>query len=145
VLVIPVARADDVVGHAQRGELPVQAVTKWSGFVTGNDPPTLGNLFSHPHRKILRFETLRRLGTAAVVLHGHDVLLEMHIQSQFEHACGGRLRVEVSYRLRRRNRRSRNISVRIHSADNVERVCAPCLPTCFLLSIDRPGLIGVGQ
>jgi hypothetical protein len=48
VLVVPVARADDMIGHAQGGELPVQAVTKRSGFVAGNNLPALADLFFAP-------------------------------------------------------------------------------------------------
>jgi hypothetical protein len=116
VFVIPVAWADDVMGHAQEGELTVQAVTKRSGFVAGNNLPALADLFLHPRQKILRGETLGWLGAAAVVLHGDDVLEQRHVQREFENARGLRLklRTEVSYRLRCGNRRCRNNFVIVH-------------------------------
>lgn len=47
---------------------------------------------------------------------GHDVLEQMHVQRQFEHAREGRLslRAEVSCRLRCGNRRGRNNWVIVH-------------------------------
>ena len=48
VLIIPVARADDVIGHAQRRELPMQTVAKGPGLVAGNDLPALGDLLFAP-------------------------------------------------------------------------------------------------
>ena len=76
----------DMVGHAQGGELAVQAVTKRSGFVTGNDLPARVDLLLHPQEKIFRSETLGRLGRLAVVLQGHDALELRHVQCQLEHA-----------------------------------------------------------
>ena len=62
MLVVPVAGADDVIGHAQGGELPVQDVAEGSGFVTGDDPPALGDLFLHPDQQVLGREPLGWFG-----------------------------------------------------------------------------------
>ena len=103
VLVIPVARTDDVIGCAQRGELPVKDIAEGAGLVAGDDAPALGDLFLHPRQQALGREALGRLGKLPVILHGHDVLVQMHIQGQLE--CAGLM--DVIYRLRRRNRRCR--------------------------------------
>jgi hypothetical protein len=50
VLVVPVARADDMVSHAQGGKLPMQSIAEGTGFVTGDDAPALGDLFLYPHQ-----------------------------------------------------------------------------------------------
>ena len=65
----------------------------------------------NPFKEISGFESLRRLGTAAVLLHGHDVPSQMHVQGQLE--CAG-LR-EVIYRLHKGNRRCRNVFVCYHT------------------------------
>jgi len=95
MLVVPIPRPDHVVGRAQCGELPVQNVAKWTGFVARDNPPALRDLFLHPRQKILRMEPLGRLGKLAIILHGHNVLEQMYVQRQLERA---RLRW-VIYRL----------------------------------------------
>ena len=104
MLVVPVSRPDDVVDRAQGRELPVQNVAEGSGFVARNDLPALRDLLFHPNQKILRCKTLGRFGRLAIVLHGHHVRLQVHIQRQFQCA---RLS-EVIYRLHFGNRRSRD-------------------------------------
>ncbi len=47
-LVVPVARANDVIGHAQRGQLAMQTVAKRIGLVTENDFPACRDLFFSP-------------------------------------------------------------------------------------------------
>jgi len=109
VLIIPVARTDHVVGHAQRRQLAMQPVAERTRFVAGNNLPALGDLLLDPFQKVFGRKALRRLGGAAVVLHGHHVLGQMDVQRQLQ---GARLDLgRVIYRLRYRNRRSRSIVV----------------------------------
>jgi len=111
LIIVPVAGPDDVVGHPQRGKLPMQAITEGTGFVAGVDLPALGQLFSHPDQQSWRCEALGWLRAAAIVLHGHHVLGQMDIQCQFEEAGLSR----VIYRLHIGNRRSRNEVVMYHT------------------------------
>ena len=66
---------------------------------------------------------------------GHDVLEQMHVQREFEHARGDGLglRVEVSCRLQGSNRRSRN-NVLIHTGREFVRTLSAftlCLHVFF--------------
>jgi hypothetical protein len=62
VLFIPVAGPDDVIGHTQRDQLPVQHITKGAGFVAGNDAPAVDDLFWHPRQQTWERESLGWLG-----------------------------------------------------------------------------------
>ena len=106
----------------------MQVVAEGSGLVAGDDTPALGNLFLHPRQQSLGREALGRLGTAAVILHGHDVPVQMHVQRQLERA---RLS-EVIYRLRLDNRRSRNVFVMHMGREFIRGYRARSLPSCFL-------------
>jgi hypothetical protein len=72
MFLVPVAWADDVMGHVHGGELPVQTVTKRSGLVTANDLPTRVDLLLHPPQRIRQGETLGWLRATTVVLNGHQ-------------------------------------------------------------------------
>jgi hypothetical protein len=67
-LVVPVARKDDIVGQAHRGELTMKTGTERAGFVAGDDAIASGELLLYPLEKVRRLVTLRRLGAGPILL-----------------------------------------------------------------------------
>ena len=122
VLAVPIARADHIIGHSERRQLPMQRVAEWPGFVTGDDPPSGGLLLRHPFQQADGAETARGLEHRVEHRCHHDAI-GMHIQGQFQ---------QRHLRLPNGSRRSTNKVVSVHRADSVGRNGGGCLPSCFL-------------
>ena len=86
MVVIPIAGPDDLIDDAQSGELAMQAVARGTSFVTGNDLPPAGDLLLNPSEQVLGYQALRGFGAGAIVLHGHDVPGEVHVQRKLKRA-----------------------------------------------------------
>ena len=86
---IPVARAYYITNYAQIGQLPLQAVTKWTGFVTGVNLVSLALLLFHKLLKYFRAQTLSRLRGLTINNAYDHVRIGMHVQTKFDNLNTG--------------------------------------------------------
>ena len=84
MLVIPIARTNHMIGDTQFGELAVQHITEGPRLVTADHPPSLRDLLFNPFEQTSRRETLRRLGTAVVLLKGNDLPDQVRVNRDFK-------------------------------------------------------------
>ena len=81
VVVVPVARTNDMVSHSHFGQSAVQPKAKWARFVAGHNGKTLIQFFLHPRQQTRPIKTLRRFWRRTIDLHGDNIRPGMRINA----------------------------------------------------------------